>query len=240
MMEDVYFAIPSFHRCESQQTLEYLRSFGIQKEKIVIATQTEDDYREYSKRYSEHANIVFGDASSAAGNRNNAIDNLPVGCKIVFLDDDIKNISVANKGKLEPITKREEFLEFIETAFDAAKKNGAEIWGVYPVANEFFMKRSVSVGKILIGTLLGIVNNGHRFNPDWKVKEDYELCCRVISQGGKTIRLNYATVVAMHYTNEGGCHDHWGENEQRAEQLLAKYPYLVKRNTRRKGEIISR
>lgn len=47
------FCIPSYKRSEEQKTLTYLESMGVNKEKIYISTQSEEDYKKYLDKYGK-------------------------------------------------------------------------------------------------------------------------------------------------------------------------------------------
>lgn len=236
-MSKVYFGIPSYNRPETQDTLDMLLRLGCSN--IIISTQTEQDYIEYDKRYGKCANVVYRKGNKASDNRNTILDNIEQDAWCVMMDDDIQAINQKNGTGTRTIATKEEFEKFINDAIRIADSKCAQIVGIYPTDNAYFMKHGYSVDKILIGTMFIIKNTGMRFSSQFRVKEDYEYCCRLISKGGHTIRLNDVSVKAKHYTNKGGCHDDWGANKDCTDALLMLYPDLVKRNPRRKNEVLS-
>lgn len=235
-----YFGIPSYKRAHKQLTLEYLLSMGYEKEQIVIATQTKDDYKEYTERYGEKATVVYGEGSCVGDNRNNILNSLPKGVKIVMLDDDIKCIQELNKdGKLQDIKDKSHLNEVFNGFFDYCEKHNANIWGVYPVSNAYFMKRKIDNKNILAGFVLGVVNGTFLFNREFKIKEDYELCCRQIKTGYNCVRFNWITAKVKYKTNDGGCQDNSRNdvNLKCTNRLVEMYPNLVKMNTSKQGEV---
>lgn len=233
-----YFAIPSYKRSEQQITLGYLKKLGYLKEQIYISTQTEDDYREYLIKYGDIATIVYANGNCVGDNRNTLLYSIPESSQIVMLDDDIKSLQKLSNGKLVNIDTKEELDKFINNAFDYCKKNNARLWGVYPVANAYFMKTTIDKKNILIGCVLGLINE-FKFDREFRTKEDYELCCREIKQGYNCVRFNNITANAKHKTNAGGCKDDWKFeiNKKCADMLIARYPHLIKRNGKKLDEV---
>lgn len=233
-----YFGIPSYKRSNEQLTLKYLHNLGYNKEQIFISTQTEEDFNLYKNKYNNLANIIFKAGNCVGDNRNNILRNLPKGSKIVMLDDDIKALQVLKENKLQDINSKEELDKFINNAFDFCRVNNARIWGIYPVNNSYFMRKTIDKKNLLIGCVLGLIND-IEFNRDFRTKEDYELCCREISNGYNCIRFNHISANAKHKTNSGGCKDDWkfDINKRCADMLLQKYPNLVKRNSKKLDEV---
>lgn len=238
------FCIPSYHRAERVRTLEYLSALGYEKEDILLAVQTAEDFTAYAAKYDSLANIVYRECSNVAGNRNTCLSNVPKGKVAVFLDDDVDavcwNDTRGGEYKLREIRQRKEFDAFLNFVFHSACTHNARLAGVYPTANAKFMKSTwqVQLNKMLIGTCLFVFDTTLRFNEKFSVKEDYELALRIIANGGKTIRLSGFCIKAKHLTNKGGCHDSWGENARLSKELLFRYPDLVRANPKRKNELL--
>ena len=234
-----YFGIPSYKRSKEQLTLIYLSKLGYSKERIILSTQTQEDYDEYKKLYKEVATIIFYEGNCVGDNRNNILKFLPLNSNIVMLDDDIKSLQkLSMSGKLERIDSKEELDKFIENAFNYAKTKNARIWGVYPVNNSYFMKTTIDKRNILIGCVMGLINC-FKFDTSFRTKEDYELCCREMKKGYNCVRFNYITADAKHKTNSGGCKEDWKYeiNKKSADMLIAKYPEMIKRNSKKLDEV---
>ena len=233
-----YFGIPSYKRSQEQLTIKYLNELGYNKENIILSTQTEEDYKAYKNLYSDFATIIFNSGNSVGDNRNNILRFLPKYSEVVMLDDDIKSLQVLDGDKLRNISTKTELDWYIETSFKYTKSNNARLWGVYPVNNAYFMKKSIDKKNILIGCVMGIINC-FEFDSNFRTKEDYELCSREIKKGYNCIRFNYLTANAKHKTNAGGCKDDWKFeiNKRCADMLIAKYPDLIKRNTKKLDEV---
>lgn len=250
MISDVIFLIPSYRRSERQDTLSYLRGMGYGKERIVISTQTETDYSLYSAAYGGIATVIYRPGNCVADQRNNLLD---YACakgfkKALLLDDDIRCLTILRKSGLrkdgggsKDIFDRSEFERIIWKCFSVAEKGRAPLFGVYPVENSVFQSFKVDARHYFIGTLIGVLDMDIRFNNQFVVKEDYELCLRMISRGFNCIRFRYLALKAGHKT-KGGCKELWdnGFSQKCTMLLLQMYPDLIKENPRRKGEIIMR
>lgn len=242
---DFVFGIPSFQRAEKQSTLSYLNRLGYSRDDIYISTQTEEDYRVYSSRYSDKATILYRHGSCVADNRNTILEELKDCRRILFLDDDITAIGVLVKegkrsdgGRYVRFQSKEQLDVVIRNCFDVAEKSNSPIWGVSFFDNTLFMKKITRMKAIFIGTMFGILDNTLRFNPEYKVKEDFELCCRVISSGHNCIRFDSLSVWASHKT-KGGCMSEWENNESArcSRKLIFEYPDIVREHPTRKCEV---
>lgn len=231
-----YVLIPSYKRVERQRTLEILSGELFPKDRIIISTQTNEDFVSYKQKYGKQATIIYRQGDSVGDNRNTLMqyceeNNIENG---IMMDDDIHAILLYNGKKL---TNAQDIDSVLTKCVEYSKKQGAKIWGAYPIANEFFMGRSATAGQICIGTIFGISENTLRFSSEFRVKEDYELCLRTMCGGGLVVRYNWLAPVAGHKT-KGGCSDDWKANDYNkySEWLIALYPeYVTKGN--KKGEI---
>lgn len=233
-----YFGIPSYKRSHEQLTLKYLKNLGYNPSQIILSTQTEEDYLEYKTKYENDCIVIYGKGNCVSDNRNNILKFLQKSVNIVMLDDDIKSLQKLVNGELIDINTKEDLDKFIENAFNYCKINRARIWGIYPVNNSYFMKHTIDKKNIVIGCVMGIKNE-FLFDTKFRTKEDYELCCREISNGYNCVRFNNVTANAKHKTNEGGCKDDWKFeiNKKCADMLIEKYPILIKRNSKKLDEV---
>lgn len=228
------FAVPSFNRLTCLHTLETLRKLGFRRDEIIIQTQTYKDYTDYKRKFGFKASILYKPGANVAENRNNALDYFGEGERIIMIDDDIKAFCKLQekdgKKTLRKIPSKVELKKLFDSMFDFCEKNDSPIWGWYPVQNAYFMKKTVDMRNIFIGTILGIVNSKSlRFNTQFDLKEDYEMCLRLISQGHNAVRFNSYTCEANH-KSKGGCMSTWktDHNAMRCKQLLDMYPGLIK------------
>lgn len=238
---DCFFAIASYKRADNQRTLAYFERLGIEKEKILVAVQTEDDFKEYTKQGIDKrvGRLIYREGKNVSDNRNTILDNVPIGEKVVLFDDDITAVCKLDEGKLKEIDTKEEFYRFLEYGFKLIEENHTVAFGLYPVANAFFMKDAYRERNIIIGTLFALINTEMRFNPEFSTKEDYEFSCRVIRKYSKLIRLDNYTCKAQHYT-KGGCDEFWkdkGTADSKAFMLAKTYPDIIELNPSKPGEV---
>lgn len=236
----IYFCIPSYKRAFEQRTLDYLESIGIKKEQIYISTQTEEDYKEYTEKYGERANIIYGEGNCVSDNRNNILNSFPENTKIVMLDDDLSFIGKLGNKKIIPFPSKE-LMSFIEDAFNYCEKNNALIWTGYPAENGYFMKNTIDKRNFGVGCIMGIINSKYRFNPTYKIKEDFELCLHTMKDGYNCIRFNFIHAKGKH-KSKGGCEEFWKSNldEECTKRILLEYPTLIKKGNKENSILMRR
>ena len=155
-------------------------------------------------------------------------------------DDDIRGFI-----EFDATMKRKEkelvsLKKLIERGFKECKEKGANLWGLYPSANGFFMKDTVSYDlKFIIGNFFGYTNfkNERQLTVTSGPKDDYERSLLFFKEDGVVVRLNFAAAKTSIYTTPGGLQD--GKRLTRVRKdvqgLLKKYPEYVVPNPRRKG-----
>lgn len=235
-MNNFVFAIPSYKRSEEQLTLAYLEEMGYSKEQIYISTQTPEDYEKYAKKFGNRANIVYHEGNCVADNRNTLLNTFKKGQKIIMLDDDIKYIGSLKDKQIKPFSK-EELNSFLNDAFNYCEKNHSLIWGGYPVDNYYFMKPTIDKKNLLIGTIMGIIIDDYRFNKEFKVKEDFDLCLQMIKDGYNCIRFNFIHAVAKH-KSDGGCKEVWDKDDECTKRILLKYPNLIRKGCKKNSILL--
>lgn len=239
----VLFGIASYNRPDKQNMLAYLKGMGFGREDIYIGTQCERDYDQYKKLFGRDATVVYRSGENVCDNKNSLLDTLvPKGLPVVLCSDKTKGIQILRGKKLHTVEDRESFDRILEFCFGTAAKCNAELWGVYPTNNAFYMKQSVSVDRMLLGCMQGFrAGTRLRFDRQFPIKEDFEISCRVIAMGGHTVRFNN---LALNQTfhQKGGCYDLWNAtgdsvNKMCTERMLRKFPRLVERHATRKNEL---
>lgn len=237
-----YVGIASYKRPESSLTLDYLDRIGFPKEHRILSIQCEEDLEAYTKSglRKRVGTFLYRKASTASGNRNTILDNVEPGTRVVFMDDDIKQVVMSDMG-LRPLDTLEKFTQMCSMGFKMARNCHTIGFGLYPVANDYFMRGGAQKNAVCIGTLLGMVATpGIRFCDELATKEDYELCCRIIRKFGAFIRLDGFACDAKHYT-KGGCESAWKDKEsvkRIANLLVVKYPDILRLNPKRPGEVL--
>lgn len=234
----IYYGIPSYKRAFQSKTIDYLSSMGVPRERIILSLQNEDDVKEYTaKGFADKSIIIQCEGYCVSDNRNNILDYAERnGIKrLLMLDDDVSGIDILNGGKYFRVNNEAQ----LEQLFDFADKHNAPIWGTYPLKNAMFQKMQIKLRCIFIGTCIGFTDMSLRFDNTIRVKEDYELCLRVISSRRNSIRFDHIAVVASH-KSIGGCADDWaaGESAKATQELLRRYEGLIRENPKRRGEIL--
>ena len=240
----VIFAIASYDRADRQHFLAYLKKFGFKKDEIYISTQRKADRDAYTERFGDDATILYREAHNVSENKNTLVDRLcGRGIPVIFASDKVKSLQyLGADGKAHDVETRKQFDQFIGWCYGVCAKNHGSVWGVYPTSNAYFMKRSASVDKMLLGCLMGFMPNAKfRFDPNFPLKEDFELSLRVVKEGGHTVRFNNLCLNATFHT-KGGCHAFWNSegdkvNEDCCRRMFAKYPTLVTKHPTRKNEL---
>lgn len=225
--------IPSYKR-PNLKTMGFLGD-AFDKSEIVIGTQTEYEYEQYSKMWGNDATVIFGSAKSAAGNRNNILDYVQANgtTEILFLDDDISYVRTINDLKL----KGAQFRGLMESCFAVCRKNDITLFGGYTCSNKLMMSNSAKPN-IIDGMLMGLLDTTLRFDTNFTTKEDYELSLRLMSKGKRVIRFNGFAAQAES-CSKGGCEEirNRGGQGVMAKWLIQAYPSYVKEHPTRKGEI---
>ena len=227
-------AIPSYKRAGKVTTLDFLGD-AFNKEEIIIGTQTQQDYDSYLSLYGEKATIIYKEGNSCGENRNSLLEYCSKNGinEVLMLDDDISHVITMQKKKLVG----KEFRELMERCYSMCRENNVVLFGGYCCENPFMMSKTIK-RNIIVGMLFGLLDTSVRFDPQFFVKEDYELSLRLMMQGKKVARFNMFAAAAKHKT-AGGCEDAWKRNDHQelAELLVSAYPNLVKLHPTRKGEI---
>ena len=120
---------------------------------------------------------------------------------------------------------------------NTAKKNNSLVWGGYPVENYYFMKPSIDKKNLLIGTIMGIIKDDYRFNPEFKVKEDFDFCLQMMRDKHNCIRFNFIHAPAKH-KSEGGCKEVWDTDDECTKKILLKYPNLIRKGCKKNSILL--
>lgn len=217
-MSATKYLIPSFQRCGEVTTLDMLEGYGVSSDEIFIGVQTKQDLNDYQIRYKGRCNIVYSPtATNAAGNRNGLLEAVSEP-SVVLLDDDLRRIahvepSVSRNGndtvKFVPLTP-DQFRSLVE----GLKTSDADIAGVSHVANGIYLRGSllrkpIMRNQLVEGSFMVLNNQELRFDTSIEFSEDFELCYRVIANGGGSLRnMRYVIVKSGDNGKKlGGCHE---------------------------------
>jgi hypothetical protein len=242
---DWIVVIPSYKREETVQkkTLATLKKYGIPASKITIFVANKEQKGIYESAIPKGTvkEILVGEPGLAQV-RNFILDHYPKGTKIVMMDDDVSGFVERTKdGKMKPL---ESLVNVITTGFATAEKEGASLWGVYPVPNGFFMKPTITTDlKFIIGSFWGIINPGSSGPKGIKLpmseKEDYIRTLMSFDNDRKVVRINYVSPKTAYYKEPGGMQTDPKRLEKQktaVEYLLKTWPDKVMPNPRRKSD----
>lgn len=237
------WGIASYQRPDRQPMLQLLAGMGYTREEILLSVQTEEDYKEYAKRWGDLATLLYRPGKNISDNKNTLLDYAAGKLgnpRMVICSDKVRAVCyLGPDGQLHDIETREQMDALVEKAFKITEKARAEIWGCYSTGNAFFMKHTISTNQQILGCFMGIANPARQqFDPEQPLKEDFEFVLRHIANGRRTIRFNDICLRATLHT-QGGCHSLWNnpaECKRCNERILAKYRGLVKMHPTRKDE----
>lgn len=163
---------------------------------------------------------------SKIGIENNRIEN-----------NNIKTI----KNQKRKSYRKDYFLEtlgnldnFIKSSFNILRKNKLYLWGIYPIANPYFMDPKMTTDlKLIVGPCWGVIN---RHDNDLVLtideKEDVERTLQYYSKDNGVVRFNNISVQTTYYKTPGGMQtdkrDRKKDAYESAIYLNKKYPNLTK------------
>jgi len=213
---------------------------GLDPASVDVFVDGDDEYRAYKAAHPK-LNIIDTESSGIAQARNAMLDYYGEGASVVMMCDDVRAVLECTGPKQMSGLRGAELDMFIRKAFAFTLGQGTKLWGVYPVNNHFYMKRTISSG-FCIGSFCGVLVSDISFPEDMPLKEDYAFTIEHVKQFRKVARFNYITVDAVHYKNTGGCQLYRNDKleEEACQYLLAHYPWCVSRHPRRQGEIVLR
>src|SRR6056297_239234 len=162
--------------------------------------------------------------------------------RLVFVDDDVKKCGYRKifSEKTERIEKRQQgfWLQEFQKLFDLTEQLQYKIFGLRTEGSlkGCFPYKPILLRSYITASCMGIINDGEfYFDPEFSVKEDYELCLRHIEKKGGILAARYLSWENEHWETEGGCSDYRTINMERKaiKKLIRKYPGRVKEVTRK-------
>jgi len=201
-------SIPSYNRPESivQKSLKTLADGHVPKNlvHIFVANKTEEKRYKAAVPKKLYGKIIVGKIGITE-QRKFIIKYYPENQNIVSIDDDVEGLFRKKNDK--ELVKVNNIHSFFNDAFTTLKKENLYIWGIYPVHNPFFMKKSISTDlKFIIGTLYGFINRKTKtIQPSSaiKEKEDYEQSIKYFIKDGGVVRFNDITIKAKKHAPGG-------------------------------------
>lgn len=217
---DFSIAIPSFRRKSlfEKNTYALLKSYGLLPASTVfINKEDENDYVQLPG-----ITIVVRDCKTLVERRDYIYSYFPEGHHIFQMDDDISKIIDLTRKEIPSLK------DTIQRGFRLASEESCRFWGIYPVANPFFMREGhITTLSYIPGVMFGQIKKGEVITPP-EGKGDFYLSCWYYKQDGKTVRLQDVSPVANYYTAPGGrlaiSNGRLEEERQGAEIVVRDFP----------------
>jgi cellulose synthase/poly-beta-1,6-N-acetylglucosamine synthase-like glycosyltransferase len=236
-------AIPSYKRPETlrDKTLTILKAYRIPADKITVFVANKEQEGIYKETLvsGTYGKIVVGIVGMGAI-RNFITEYYPIGTAIVNIDDDIKGFLEYDASRPRKERPLRSLLSVLKQGFHECEKAGAHLWGVYPVANGYFMKPKVSKDlRYIIGSFWGCINPGIK---EIKItlddKEDYQRSILYYKADKVVIRLNMVAPISSYYKEPGGMQEDRTKErvEKSARWIVKTYPeYAVLNPSKKSG-----
>lgn len=240
-MRDWRVVIPSYKRPEGcrDKTLRVLHEYGIPKDKIYVVVADKEQEAAYKEVLDPktYGHLLVG-VPGLAEVRNWIFKHFPKGTPLVSCDDDLRGFIEFDASKKRHEKPLVSLKKVIERGFAECQKANCRLWGVYPSANGFFMKPTVTTDlKFCIGSFWGCINPGSEIQLERSEKEDYERTLKFFDKDGCVVRLNFVSPKTAYYKEPGGMQtrDRHKPQEEAVKALLKRYPQFVTRNPTRKS-----
>lgn len=185
------------------------------------------------------AEFVVEQAGGLISQRNRALElafKRDVPC--VQLDDDMVDLHLAVDKKTKKKISFNEAIQKIQALQNECK---ASLLGGPPTTNLFYFNpmRPVSMNKFIIGSFMYVMPSDIRFDPDLRLKEDYDFTVQHSNYMG-AVRMNDLFFEFKHYGNSGGCQEYRTDALERdaAERLMRKWPGRFRAHPKRENEVI--
>jgi hypothetical protein len=235
-------AIPSYKRPETlrDKTLTILKAYRIPSEKITVFVADKEQEEIYRKtlNHGTYGKIVVGIKGMGAI-RNFITKYYSIGTPIVNIDDDIKGFLEYDSTKPRKEKPLRSLLAVIKQGFYECDKAKARLWGVYPVANGFFMKPKVSTElRYIIGSFWGCINPGIKeVEITLDDKEDYQRSILYYKHDDAVVRLNMVAPISSYYKEPGGMQEDRTKErvEKSARWMVKTYPEFAVLNPNKKS-----
>ena len=223
-------AIPSYNRQKKlrDQTLALLESEGFDPARITIFVADEEERKKYEEvlKPGTYSKLVVG-VLGLAQQRNFIQDYYPQDELVLQLDDDIKKVKMLHQRPLIPLMNQ---------LFAEAKKEGCNLWGIYPVNNLFYCKERVIVGKMfIVGCFWGMINKKDFQIPVSIAEDKWRTLFRYVTDGA-TLRYEGMCPDTV-YNAKGGLYEHRNLHfTQETRHVLDDFPTLCHLKTKKNGK----
>jgi hypothetical protein len=231
----------------ASKTLPLLRASGLEPEVWVSSEQEQLQYaavcmdvRIYVAPHDptdKRLEVVGKEPVGLGKARNHVIRNSRPGERLVFIDDDLTGVSEAISPK--EVRPLDDLDWLFRSMFRDTEAASATLWGLYPVANPYFMKPRVRYDLVYIcGGLFGVIVTGKEHElVTLDDKEDFERSIRHYLADGHVVRNEHFCLGTTGYKGAGGMQLSRTPLRVRAaaEWLTVRYPNLCQLNTSKRS-----
>ncbi len=228
-------AIPTYNRYDqiSNYTLKFLNENYIHPDDIYLFVVEEE--KELYQKLGDY-NVIVG-KKGISEQRKFMATYFNEGCYICYMDDDI----------IEMKTLKKEFklIEFLFEAEELMKKENCGLLGVYPVDNEYFLKKGYTTDlKFVIGAFCVVKNTRDCEQRQYVMLEDYQRTLNYYKYYKKVIRYNDIIVRHKINSNKGGIQSFYNKKERiktksiEIKRFLTQYPNYAKERIKKNGSDI--
>ena len=251
-------AIPSYRRSQliGKKTLATLARHKIPSSIITIFVANQSEYDDYTTTLpkNQYHKLIIGELG-LKNQRNFITRYYPEGTHLVQMDDDLDEISILDNWESLATSNRRTLKKqrrlipipnlhkFILDAFALCRDKKIFLWGIYPVANPYFMSPLVRTDlQFIVGPFWGTINrHDSQLEITLDEKENVERSLLYYTRDGGVIRFDYVTIITKYYRTPGGMQN--ADNKKKrirnattsAQILHARYPVLTKIKTRKNG-----
>jgi hypothetical protein len=241
-VRDWVIAIPSYRRAETlrDKTLTLLKEYRIPPSRIHVFVANKEEAATYRATLDPatygHLHIAI---PGMAAVRNFITEFFPVGQPIFNMDDYIRGFLEYSEGARRNERPLRDLAGFITRGFRDARRTGYRLFGVYPVANGFFMKPGEPSTDLryIIGAVWGIINPGKILTVTIDDKEDYLRSVIMYLLDGGVLRYNDVAPQTAYYKEPGGMQETrtMRRIDASARAMVTAFPDLVKINLTKKS-----
>lgn len=197
------FAIPSKGRAGIVTTTKFVTKMAA----IFCPESEEEDYKKYHQRVMGVPEKIIGITRT----RNWILDFAKHNGerRILMMDDDLRVFAKFEKGKpgVGIPVEFERFIHLVSNMFDMAEDIGTNLWG-FQVTNDGKTYREYSpfsLQSFIAGHLMGIIDDGQRFDERLRLKEDYDFSLQSLRRHRRVLRFNKYSFYVDHHDTVGGC-----------------------------------
>lgn len=219
--------IPSYRRVEmlGQRTLATLARLGVPPDMVYIFVADRAEHAAYAAAYGGQGYHIITGVRGLIPQRMFIRRYFPAGTALLSFDDDVESIDeLVDARHLRPFRPRGGFVAWVNGVFQRLRRDGIFLWGVYPVRNPYFMKRTETTSlQFIVGTMHGYITRPGLRTLDLHTeslhKDDVENTILHYLQDGAVLRFNWLTIKTRYYSNTGGIQALVDDEQRRRDSL---------------------